>query len=100
VVDTAGEKWLVDEGLLNELSVPPTLTGVLQSRLDKLSEWEKRVLQRASVIGREFWDNSLQGFRDQINVPTILKSLRKKELLFRKEVSTFEDVNEYIFKHK
>jgi tetratricopeptide (TPR) repeat protein len=99
VIKTTQDKWVVDTNRLGEITVPPTLTGVLQSRLDKLSNWEKRVLQRASIIGREFWENSLGEFDEEVNLRTILESLRKKELLFRKESSAFADTTEYIFKH-
>jgi DNA-binding SARP family transcriptional activator len=35
-------------------SVPPTLEGLLASRLDRLAAEERSVLQRAAVVGREF----------------------------------------------
>ncbi len=99
VISTAGENWNIDAKRLGEISVPTTPTGVLQSRLDRLAVWEKRVLQRASVIGREFWDLALTGFGRDVNIPTVLESLCRKELLFRREFSTFDNANEYIFKH-
>ncbi len=98
-IKTGDDHWTVDSERLGKIEVPPTLTGVLQSRLDKLSLWEKRILQKASVIGREFWDTAFAGFGNEVNVPTILESLRRKELLFRKENSTFEGANEFVFKH-
>ncbi len=62
VIIPAAECWHVDASRLVEVRVPPTLTGVLQARLDRLTPWEKAVLQRASVIGREFWDGALEQF--------------------------------------
>jgi DNA-binding SARP family transcriptional activator len=35
-------------------SVPPTLEGLLHSRLDRLAPEERHVLQRAAIVGREF----------------------------------------------
>ncbi len=99
VIGTTKEEWTIDTNRLGEISIPPTLKGVLESRLDKLSVWERRILQRASIIGREFWDSALKNFESEINVPVVLDSLRKKELLFRKENSAFDDANEYTFKH-
>ncbi|REJ77938.1 MAG: hypothetical protein DWQ47_16400 [Acidobacteria bacterium] len=99
VIDTRGDSWTVDSERLGGISVPSTLTGVLQARLDQLAHWEMRVLQRASVIGRDFWDSALKGFETEVNVPTILESLRSKELLYRKEKSTFDDSIEFVFKH-
>ncbi len=98
-IDANGETWKIDPEKLREITVPPTLTGVLQARLDKLSHWEKRILQRASVVGREFWDSTLRDFEEVVNVSTVLESLRRKELLFRKENSSIADAAEYVFKH-
>ena len=99
VVIADSEKWRFDESRLGKMSLPPTLTGVLQARLNKLSTWERKILQRASVIGREFWDRTVESFGAEISVKTILESLRRKEFLFRHETSAFDDANEYIFKH-
>src|SRR5256714_3343964 len=52
VIVPGADVWSVDATRLGEVHVPPTLTGVLQARLDKLSAEEKSALQRASVIGR------------------------------------------------
>ncbi|HRC77906.1 MAG TPA: adenylate/guanylate cyclase domain-containing protein, partial [Kouleothrix sp.] len=54
VIDPQG--WRVEVGRLAETRVPPTLTGVLQARIDALPPEERATLQRASVIGRVFWD--------------------------------------------
>ncbi|MGB4991157.1 MAG: tetratricopeptide repeat protein, partial [Pyrinomonadaceae bacterium] len=97
-IKIAGEEWVIDPKI-GELSVPPTLTGVLQSRLDRLTEIERRVLQRSSVVGREFWDNIIIDCDPGVDVPTALESLRRKELLFRKESSAFTGSAEYVFKH-
>jgi hypothetical protein len=45
---------------LASLSIPPTLTGVLQTRLDALDAGERRTLQRAAVVGRRFWDAAIR----------------------------------------
>lgn len=39
---------------LSELVLPATITGILEARLDRLSEPERTVLERAALIGREF----------------------------------------------
>ncbi len=41
------------------LSVPPTLQGIIEARLDHLPAALKRLLQRASVVGRTFWSDAL-----------------------------------------
>lgn len=109
VIVPAADQWRVDASRLVEVRVPPTLTGVLQARLDALSVWEKTVLQRASVVGREFWDDVLEEFArasgesgeagEGDTVTTALESLRRKELIYRREASTFAGTGEYTFKH-
>jgi serine/threonine protein kinase/tetratricopeptide (TPR) repeat protein len=100
--------WRVDASRLVEVRVPPTLKGVLQARLDGLSAWEKTVLQRASVIGREFWDGALEEFSrwarargetGEGDAASALATLRRKELVYRRESSTFTGTAEYTFKH-
>lgn len=98
-IEKGSDEWTVNESMLGKTIVPATLTGVLQARLDRLSDWERITLQRASVIGREFWDLALQFFGSEKNFSVILESLRRKELIFRHETSAFSGANEYIFKH-
>jgi len=99
VIETRREVWQIDEKRLGALSVPPTLTGILQARLDGLSAAERAVLQCASVIGREFWDTALENFGLETDITVILKSLRRKELIYRAENSAFDEARQYIFKH-
>ena len=108
VIEPGEERWHVDVSRLAEVKVPPTLTGVLQSRLDGLVTLEKIVLQRASVVGREFWDSAVEHLRPDpgkmdpekgCETPTTLEALRGRELIYRRGASSFVDTNEYIFKH-
>jgi class 3 adenylate cyclase len=39
--------------------VPPTVDALLASRLDRLPEAERAVLERAAVVGREFWRSAV-----------------------------------------
>ncbi|MBV8855820.1 MAG: protein kinase [Acidobacteria bacterium] len=123
VIVTGSDEWSVDATRLGEVQVPPTLTGVLQARLDRLTPEEKTVLQRASVIGRVFWDDAVEHLGagvtapvrrvttrepfsrqhvppdDAIDVGRVLESLRGKELVYRREAAAFAGAREYIFKH-
>jgi len=99
-------EWRVEAGRLEEVHVPPTLTGVLQARLDGLPEEERRALQGASVIGRVFWDQVLAyingSLKERITdrgIEEVLDELRSRELIFRREASTFAEAREHIFKH-
>jgi hypothetical protein len=63
-------------------------------------------LQQASVVGRLFWDqvvayihSSQAGEVEEQLVPEALAALRGRELVYRREESTFVDSTEYLFKH-
>ncbi len=56
---TSANDWHVNPDKLLSIHVPPTLTGVLQARLDRLKPHERLALQQASVIGIVFWDQAL-----------------------------------------
>ncbi len=122
VIVTGSDVWSVDATRLGEVQVPPTLTGVLQARLDRLTPEEKTVLQRASVIGRVFWDDAVEQLgagvtvpvrrvttrepfsrrqlpADDVDVVRVLESLRGKELVYRREAAAFAGTREYTFKH-
>ncbi len=52
VVVRGDPAWTVAHDRVGTVAVPPTLKGVLQSRLDALTPAERDQLQRASVLGR------------------------------------------------
>jgi class 3 adenylate cyclase/predicted ATPase len=100
-----GEKrWWIASARLEHVSIPPTLTGLLQARLDKLPIVERDVLQRASVVGRVFWNGivvdllagSASADRD---VNGTLESLCNRELIRKREDTAFSGNAEYIFHH-
>ncbi len=81
-----------------DLHIPPTVQGVLAARIDRLAPDEKALLQRLSVIGRQF---PMSVIRQVIAQPEaelyrLLASLQRKEFLY--EQPAFPEV-EYIFKH-
>jgi predicted ATPase/class 3 adenylate cyclase len=104
VIVKGGERWHIEVGRLSEIEVPPTLAGVLQARLDSLPVEERVVLQQASVVGRLFWDRVVahiyaQGGNGVEVIPEVLKALRGREMIYRREESVFADAREYLFKH-
>jgi class 3 adenylate cyclase/tetratricopeptide (TPR) repeat protein len=102
VIVTGEDAWHVREGRLHGVHVPPTLRGVLQARLDALTPPEQQVLQRASVIGRVFWDDAVASF-DQAQDPTAtaaaLERLRSREVVHQRPESAFDGTHEFLFKH-
>jgi class 3 adenylate cyclase/tetratricopeptide (TPR) repeat protein len=95
--------WQVATERLRGLRVPSTLTGVLQARLDALPAAEKVVLQRASVVGRFFWDATVAdlvgGEMRPDEVRARLADLCGREIIFRRQASAFVGTQEYVFKH-
>ncbi len=100
------DHWQAELLRLKALRVPPTLTGVLQARLDSLPRSERDVLQRASVMGRFFWDAAVadllsegEAIAQPAELGGLLDALMARELIFRRAHSAFQDAAEYIFKH-
>ncbi len=103
IVKGANRWWIEDERLTN-LRIPPTLTGVLQARLDALPPTERTLLQRASVVGRIFWDQAITHMHaeDDLIVEDLhaeLETLGRRELIRGREQTAFSGTEEYIFKH-
>ncbi|MEJ2352081.1 MAG: adenylate/guanylate cyclase domain-containing protein [Anaerolineales bacterium] len=103
--------WRVQPGRLLELHVPPTLTGVIQARLDRLPVHERTVSQQASVVGKVFWDAVVAYINSEIQpggVPVepgsadileYLNALQEREMIFRHKASAFSEAVEFSFKH-
>jgi ABC-type oligopeptide transport system substrate-binding subunit len=104
--EVAQGRWETILERLGDVEIPVTLTGVLQARIDSLTTVEKIVLQQAAVVGRVFWDGVVISVFDlpkmKMKVEEVRKaldSLRKKNLIFRREKSTLVHYQEYIFQH-
>ena len=108
-VDTAGDEWRISAERLGALGVPATLTGLLQARLDRLTRSERAAIQRASVVGRVFWDQAVITESDadpgapvdarEAEVERALAALEARELVFERYGSAFAGSREFIFKH-
>ncbi len=108
VIVKAEPDWFVVDELVHSVAVPSTLKGVLQSRLDALSARERGLLQRASVVGRVFWDAAVERL-DEALAPAeepsgtplggTLDTLRQRQIVLQREVSRFASAREFLFKH-
>jgi predicted ATPase len=80
------------------IQVPSTVQAVLAARIDRLSADDKRLLQSASVIGKDVPFVVLQAIAEASpdELHTTLRSLQAAEFLY--ETSGFPEV-EYTFKH-
>jgi class 3 adenylate cyclase/ketosteroid isomerase-like protein/tetratricopeptide (TPR) repeat protein len=89
-------RMLVDDGLLDEhadgrpptggwaMQVPPTISALLSARIERLGLEERAVIERAAVIGKQFYRGAVAELlpaeiRDQLD--THLDALRRKEMV-------------------
>ena len=83
---------------LADLKIPPTVQGVLASRIDRLLAEEKELLQTLAVIGKEFPLSLLTQVVDkpEDKLHGLLSHLQTAEFIY--EQPAFPEV-EYTFKH-
>jgi predicted ATPase/class 3 adenylate cyclase len=82
---------------VESVTIPDTVHGVLMARIDRLPEIPKRLLQTASILGREFSVRVLEAiFEEADALPAQLIELSRLEFLYEK-ASAEEPV--YVFKH-
>lgn len=80
-----------------DVSVPDTIQGVLLSRIDRLPEVHKKLLQTASILGREFDLSLLMAVWEREASPgPVLADLKRWEFL-REEAMSAEP--RYFFRH-
>ncbi len=98
--DEPSGRWVVDEERLQSARVPPTLTAVLQARLDSLPAQEKLLLQRASIAGRVFWDRLVSAIEEPpAQVGSQLVLLVDRQMLDAHPESLFPACREFAFRH-
>ena len=83
---------------LEHLSVPTSVHAVLSSRIDRLPETAKRLLQTAAVIGREFSGPLLEAVTDLSanDYVAALERLKAGDFIYERALYP---VFEYAFKH-
>ncbi|WP_437681284.1 protein kinase domain-containing protein [Sorangium sp. So ce131] len=62
-IEAQGDVWRIREEALGTLSLPPTVLGVVQARLDRLDADARGVLAQAAVVGRTFWEGAIERLR-------------------------------------
>jgi class 3 adenylate cyclase/tetratricopeptide (TPR) repeat protein len=82
-------------------TIPPSIQALLAARLDRLAPLERTVLERAAVVGKEFWRGAvteLSPTDDRTEVSAALLSLVRKELV-RPASSAFLGDDGFRFRH-
>ncbi len=118
VAPGGGDSWQVHLDRLDPGQIPGTLSGLVQARLDGLSDVERELLQMAAVVGPVFWFGSLSSLqrahfdrwpeehrywrtptRDEA-LRQLLAEFEEKDLLRRQRESRIPGETEYRFKHR
>lgn len=96
--------WVLHEDRLGELSLPPTIQGVVQARLDRVTPEGREALARAAVLGKTFWAGALDRLRNapvgaapEVATDEILGQLRARRLLHEREASSLPGEREFVF---
>ena len=104
-------RMLTDRGLLiaahrhpvasPALPPPPSVRGIIASRLDSLSAEDKAVLQAGAVIGRAMWPGALSAVtgRPRRWIVGRLRALEQRAFIRRLRQSSVEREDEYRFQH-
>jgi class 3 adenylate cyclase/tetratricopeptide (TPR) repeat protein len=88
-------------GDLSAVSVPPSVAALLAARLERLSDDERRAIECASVIGREFYLGAvgeLLSEHHRADADELILSLIRKELV-RPDRSTVPGEEAFRFRH-
>jgi class 3 adenylate cyclase/tetratricopeptide (TPR) repeat protein len=81
------------------VALPPTIQALLAARLDRLEPFERHVLERAAVIGKEFWPGAVAalGEGDEALGNTLLGLVRRE--FVEPAVSSIPGEDGFRFRH-
>jgi len=89
---TAGES-----GVLGR--VPDTVQALIAARIDSLDAPEKRLLQRAALVGRMFWRGALDALSPDVDVAEALDTLLEREFVAPEARSSISGERAFQFTH-
>jgi class 3 adenylate cyclase/tetratricopeptide (TPR) repeat protein len=99
-LERSNGSW-VPVGELADVAVPPSISALLEARVDRLGPDERAVIERASVIGKVFYGGAIEALfgddRPQ-DLRERLMGLVRRELV-RPERSTLPGQEMYRFRH-
>jgi class 3 adenylate cyclase/tetratricopeptide (TPR) repeat protein len=99
-LERSNGSW-VAVGEMEEVAVPPSISSLLDARLDRLGSDERAVIERASVVGKVFYGGAIQalfGNAAPPNLRELLMGLVRRELV-RAERSTLPGQEMFRFRH-
>jgi class 3 adenylate cyclase len=81
-------------------TLPTSIRGIVEARLDALPRPERSLLLDAAVIGKVFWLNALQMLDpENRDLAHLLEELERRDLVRRETVSIIEGQQQYAFTH-
>jgi class 3 adenylate cyclase/ATP/maltotriose-dependent transcriptional regulator MalT len=88
------------EGGTSSKRIPDTLQAMIAARIDRLPRNEKRLLQRAAVIGRIFWQGAVERLLPDLHdLEPVFDDLLQRDFVTRESRSTITGERAYRFKH-
>ncbi len=118
VIQVDGDRWTVHPEKLDDTRIPVGLRDVVRSKLARLSPLERRVLEKAAVIGDVFWSGCVDVLRrvdeghqwddaDRLwsterrteELLRVFEALRRRHIILRAPQSKFAKHAQYTFKH-
>lgn len=98
VIDCAAEPWTLAADRLDTTQLPQTLQQLLLTRLLALPPAQRTCLQRGAILGRNFWEGSLQAL-DVLEPRATLLPLQTRALVIALRESTLAGEHEWAFYH-
>jgi class 3 adenylate cyclase/tetratricopeptide (TPR) repeat protein len=92
---------LEEEHTGEAVELPDTVQALLAARLDSLEPFERRLVQHASVVGRTFWEGSLETVarNEDGELWQALTTLQEKDIIVPDSGGRLADEREFSFKH-
>ena len=91
----------VPAGDLESVAVPPSVAALLAARLERLTDDERRAIECAAVIGKEFYEGAVRDLLPEPlrgDSPDLIRSLIRKELV-RTDRSMIPGEEAFRFRH-
>ncbi|HEX8082793.1 MAG TPA: adenylate/guanylate cyclase domain-containing protein [Solirubrobacteraceae bacterium] len=82
VLRRSGDQWVTEQS--GGVAVPPTIHALLAARIERLSDAERSVVERAAVIGQQFYVGAVAALGEDGGATSVaehLDRLRRKELV-------------------
>src|SRR5207248_10293479 len=78
--------------------VPDTLQALIAARIDRLPVGTKTLLQRASVVGRTFWQGAIEHLAPDLDgIDDLLDDLLHRDFILNEQRSTITGEKAYRF---